>query len=85
MFLPQNCTNADNVFTVAGFWDVSVPFLAVLNEETPKGTCTKPRPPLFGKKLNYASAYTYMYMYMYMCVLTHAHFFKQPMLYSKSS
>ena len=34
----MNCNAPDNhTFSVMGIWDTSVPFLASLNQETPKG------------------------------------------------
>ena len=34
---PQNTSSGDRSYTVAGIWETGVPFLASLNEETPKG------------------------------------------------
>lgn len=33
----QNTSSSDRSYTVAGIWETGVPFLASLNEETPKG------------------------------------------------
>ena len=33
----QNTSSGDRSYTVAGIWETGVPFLASLNEETPKG------------------------------------------------
>ena len=33
----QNTSSGDRSYTVAGIWETGVPFLAPLNEETPKG------------------------------------------------